>query len=59
MATFLNILLFLIFINAILLVFSVNRAKKKAEKSVPKIKAHTPARVYPMDIIPTEYKKAI
>ena len=59
MVTFLNILFALILINAILLVFSVNRAKKKTEKPAPKIKVSAPPKVFPMDLTPAEYKEAI
>ncbi|SFW65537.1 hypothetical protein SAMN05660313_03142 [Cellulophaga fucicola] len=55
MTIFLNILFILVIINAVLLVFSVNRNTSKEKKT-----AEQPsAKVYPLNIITTKYKKAI
>ncbi len=60
MTTFLNILLLLVLINAILLIFSVNRNSTKSKKAIKSSNKPLPtARIYPMDLAPTEYKKAI
>lgn len=59
MTIFLNILFILVAINALLLVFSVNRNSSKAKKSISKTTAETTAKVYPLNIISTKYKKAI
>ena len=55
MTIFLNILFILVIINAVLLVFSVNRNTSKAKKTAEQ----SSAKVYPLNIITTKYKKAI
>ncbi|PKB43640.1 hypothetical protein AX016_1844 [Cellulophaga sp. RHA19] len=59
MTIFLNILFILVAINALLLVFSVNRNSSKTKKSISKTTAENTAKVYPLNIISTKYKKAI
>lgn len=59
MTIFLNILFILVAVNALLLVFSVNRNNAKVKKPVSKSTSQTTAKVYPLNIISTKYKKAI
>lgn len=59
MATFFGILFILIGINAILLVFSVNRTGQKVENSAKDISESSTAKVYPLDLLSSKYKKAI
>lgn len=55
MVTFFSILFILIAVNAVLLIFSVNRASRK---SVNNISKQTAPKIYALDLA-TEYKKAI
>ncbi|MBU2996888.1 hypothetical protein KO500_10600 [Cellulophaga baltica] len=60
MVTFFSILMTLIAVNAILLVFSVNRNKSKQKKATSSFsKLSTTSRVYPMNYSEAKYKKAV
>jgi hypothetical protein len=59
MVTFFNILITLVAINAILLIFSVNRTNKKNTVSADKKLDGSATRIYPMDLSSSNYKKAI
>ncbi len=60
MTTFFAILFVLIAINVLLLLFSVNRsAAPKLTKSEPKVAAPSVTKIYPIDLVTSNYKKAI
>tara|TARA_R110002049_G_scaffold274753_1_gene452738 strand:- start:716 stop:895 length:180 start_codon:yes stop_codon:yes gene_type:complete len=59
MTTFLNILFILVLINAVLLLFSVNRTNVKSKKAVKNSKPQSLPRIYPIELLSAEYKKAI
>lgn len=59
MTTFLNILFILVLINAVLLMFSVNRSSVKSKKAAKNSKPQTLPRIYEIELLSTEYKKAI
>ncbi|MEE9364610.1 MAG: hypothetical protein V3U92_18580 [Cellulophaga sp.] len=59
MVTFFSILFVLISINAILFVFSVNRNNQKTGKSSQNNVAQSASQVFPIDLSPANYKKAI
>ncbi|MEB8329747.1 hypothetical protein OO009_10290 [Flavobacteriaceae bacterium KMM 6897] len=59
MVTFFNILITLVAINAILLIFSVNRSNKKNTVSADTKLDGSATKIYPMDLSSSNYKKAI
>ncbi len=59
MTTFFTILIALITINALLLLFSVNRSAPKLKKSESKVLEPSVTKVFPIDIVTSTYKKAI
>ena len=59
MVTFFNILITLVVINAILLIFSVNRTNKKNTVTADKSLQGSATKVYPIDLSSSNYKKAI
>jgi len=59
MTTFFGILFILLSINAILLVFSVNRASNKSKKPAGSIPTPMITKIYPLDLSVSKYKKAI
>ncbi|PCJ98429.1 MAG: hypothetical protein COA50_02695 [Flavobacteriaceae bacterium] len=59
MVTFFSLLLVLLGINAILLIFSVNRTNGKVRKTRSSISKTPITQIYPINLAPTNYKKAI
>lgn len=59
MVTFISILFILIAINATLLVFSVNGSGAKKTKEPSKNIAGSAAKIYPLDLTTSKYKKAV
>ena len=59
MVTFFTILFGLLFINAVLLIFSVNGAKERFEKPIQKISETVVTKLVPKVPSETEYKKAV
>ncbi|MET6990094.1 hypothetical protein [Sediminicola arcticus] len=59
MVTFFNILITLVAINAVLLIFSVNRTNKKKTVSVDENLEGSASKVYSMELSSSNYKKAI
>lgn len=59
MVTFFNILILLVAINAILLIFSVNRTKKKSASFSEQDLEKSTTKIYPIDLSSSNYKKAI
>jgi hypothetical protein len=59
MTTFLTIFFVLIFLNAALLFFSVSSAGKRVSNIRKSISEQSLTKIYPLDLNPTKYKKAI
>ncbi len=59
MVTFFNILITLVVINAVLLIFSVNRTNKKSSKLTEQNLEASNTKIYPIDLSSSNYKKAI
>jgi len=59
MTTFLTIFFVLILFNAALLFFSVTNARQRVSKLTKSISDQSLTKIYPLDLNPTEYKKAI
>ncbi|RDY60918.1 hypothetical protein [Flagellimonas nanhaiensis] len=59
MVTFFAILFGLLFINAVLLIFSINGAREKFEKPIQKISDTVVTKLVPGESPETEYKKAV
>jgi len=59
MTTFLTIFFVLIFLNAALLFFSTTSAGKRVSKLRKSISDQSLTKIYPLDLNPSEYKKAI
>jgi len=59
MTTFLIIFFVLIFLNAALLFFSVTNAGQRVSKLRKSISEQSLTKIYPLDLNPTKYKKAI
>jgi len=59
MTTFLAIFFVLVFFNAALLFFSVTSAGKKVRNLRKSISEQSLTKIYPLDLNPSEYKKAI
>jgi len=59
MTTFLTIFFVLVFLNAALLFFSVTSAGKRVSKLRKSISDQSLTKIYPLDLNPTKYKKAI
>ncbi len=59
MVIFFSLLLVLLGVNAILLIFSVNRINGNARKTKSSIYKTPITKIYPIDLVHTNYKKAI
>jgi hypothetical protein len=59
MTTFLTIFFVLVFFNAALLFFSVTNARQRVSKLRKSISDQSLTKIYPLDLNPTKYKKAI
>tara|TARA_R110002153_G_scaffold256241_2_gene415117 strand:- start:175 stop:354 length:180 start_codon:yes stop_codon:yes gene_type:complete len=59
MLTFFSILFVLVSLNAVLLLFSVNNSKKKTEKQDSNFSEVTPTKIYPLNNIEANFKKAV
>jgi hypothetical protein len=59
MTIFLTILFILILLNAALLFFSVSNAGQRVNKLKKSISEQSLSKIYPLDLNPTKYKKAI
>ncbi|NJB72503.1 hypothetical protein GGR42_002994 [Saonia flava] len=59
MVIFFSILLGLLGLNAILLIFSVNRANSGISKNKNAVSKTPITKIYPIDLLPSNYKKAI
>lgn len=59
MVTFFNILITLVVINAVLLIFSVNRTNNKSSKPSEQNLEGSNTKIYPIDLSSSNYKKAI
>lgn len=59
MVTFFSLLLVLLGVNVILLIFSVNRTNGNVRKTKRSISKTQITKIYPIDLAPTNYKKAI
>jgi hypothetical protein len=59
MTTFLTIFFVLVFFNAALLFFSVTNARQRVSKLRKSISDQSLTKIYPLDLNPSEYKKAI
>lgn len=59
MVTFFSIMLILIGINTFLLLFSVNNNAKRVQKDTSEFSKTTSAKIYPLNIIETNLKKAV
>lgn len=59
MVTFLSILLILVALNIFLLLFSVNSNKRKAQKTSSIFSNTSSEIIYPLNIVESNYKKAV
>lgn len=59
MTVFLSILFVLLAVNAILLIFSVNRTKERFTKPAQRTSKTSTTRLFPREAIETEYKEAV
>ncbi|RIV52097.1 hypothetical protein D2V93_05460 [Flagellimonas taeanensis] len=59
MTSFLSILFVLLAINAILLIFSVNRSGKRFKKPILKLSESPITKLFPRETSETEYKEAV
>jgi len=59
MTTFLTIFFVLVLFNAALLFFSVTNARQRVSKLRKSISDQSLTKIYPLDLNPTKYKKAI
>ena len=59
MMTFLSILFILVSMNAFLLLFSVNRNKRKIQKAATNFSNSSSETIYPLNIVESNYKKAV
>ncbi len=59
MMTFFTILLVLIGVNAIMMVFSLNVFDRQAKKKSNHIPKQSVTKIYPLDFVPSKYKKAV
>lgn len=59
MITFLSILFILVSMNAFLLLFSVNRNKRKIQKTTTNFSNTSSEIIYPLNIVESNYKKAV
>jgi len=59
MTTFLTIFFVLVLFNAALLFFSVTNARQRVTKLRKSISDQSLTKIYPLDLNPTKYKKAI
>lgn len=59
MTVFLTILFVLLGINAILLIFSVNGAKERFIKPIKKLSETSTPKLFPNEVVKTEYKEAV
>ena len=59
MTVFFSILFILLTVNAILLIFSVNGAKEKFTKPIRKISETGTTKLFPREVVKTEYKEAV
>lgn len=57
--TFLTILISLIGANAIFMFFSLNGISKREQKTTQDRTSETTSKVYPIDLITSNYKKAV
>lgn len=59
MMTFFTILFILIGINVMMMVFSFSGIEQKKKKPTNEVSDTTDSKIYPIDLISSEYKKAI
>ncbi len=59
MTTFFTILFILIGINAIMMVFSLRGTNQATKKTATNISAASESKIYPLDLVSSEYKKAV
>lgn len=59
MMTFLTIFFVLIGINAVLLLFSLQKANNKTRNSSPSVSKLSNAVIYPIELLTQEFKKAV
>jgi hypothetical protein len=59
MTSFFSILFIVIGINAVLMIFSLSGSGQKAKKSSSQISDASASKIYPIDLISSEYKKAV
>jgi hypothetical protein len=59
MTTFLTIFFALVLLNVALLFFSVTNARQRVTKLRKSISDQSLTKIYPLDLNPTKYKKAI
>tara|TARA_R110002167_G_scaffold39214_3_gene121241 strand:+ start:691 stop:870 length:180 start_codon:yes stop_codon:yes gene_type:complete len=59
MMTFFNILFILIGANVVFMFFSLSGVSQKERKIVQENSEESSSKVYPIDLIPSKYKKAV
>jgi len=59
MTTFFTILLILICVNAAMMLVSLYSVNKKANTTTKNISNATISKIYPLDLVPSEYNKAV
>ena len=59
MITFFTILFILIGVNAVMMIMNLSGVSQRIKKSTDGITETTMTKIYPIDLIPSKYKKAV
>lgn len=59
MTSFFTILFIILGVNAVLMIFSLSGTSQKTKKSSTSSSTSSPSKIYPIDLISSEYKKAV
>lgn len=59
MITFFTILFILIGLNAIMMVFSLKGTNQRTKKTTTNVSTASASKIYPLDLVSSEYKKAV